>query len=142
MKPTQFKLILFIVVLIFSCNDNQSQKEFKRLKVWEGIQLAVKENRIDYLLEISKDTLECIECNDGESWILKEEFYSNYIKQIEQSKNKEYSIYSEEIGDENGFITLHRINYAEEFKGNSFNTIYTILEKENEIQFQGVFSVP
>jgi hypothetical protein len=140
MKINQFKFLL--PILILSCTNNQNQKEFERLEIWEDIRIAVKENRIDYLLEISKDTLECIECNNGEDWILKETFFVNYLEQIEISDSKEYSIYSETYEDEKGFNKRYRINYAYKGKGEKHNSIYTILEGEKGIQFQGVFGVP
>ena len=106
--------------------------------------MAAKEKRIDYLLEISKDTLECIECNAGNSWITKEEFFRNYLHQIEISDTKEYLVYSEKYEDKSGFSKRYRINYAysRTIFGEHSNSIYTILTGEKRIQFQGVFSVP
>ena len=130
--------------MILSCANNQSQKEFERLKIWEEIRIAAKEKRIDYLLEISKDTLECIECNDGKSWITKEEFFNNYLKQIEISETKEYNIYSEKYEEEKGFNRRYRINYSYggNERGQMHNSIYTILTGEKRVQFQGVFGIP
>lgn len=147
MKTNQRNLILPIVILtmsIMSCANNQNPTEFERLKIWEDIRVAAKEKRIDYLLEISKDTLDCIECNSGESWIIKKEFFNNHLKQIEVSNNKEYSIYSEKYEDEKGFTKRYRINYTYEIAGKEegYNAIYTILTGEKGIQFQGVFGVP
>ncbi len=143
MKPILFKQLLPFTILIFSCGNNQSQKEFERLEIWEEIRIAAKEKRIDYLLEISKDTLECIECNEGESWILKEEFFTKYIEQIEISDSKKYNIYSEKYEEEKGFAKRYRINYSYEGgKGEKHNSIYTILKGEDGIKFQGVFRVP
>ncbi|MEM9051771.1 MAG: hypothetical protein AAGC47_06940 [Bacteroidota bacterium] len=114
------------------------------MKIWEEIRIAAKENRIDYLLEISKDTLQCIECNAGESWITKEEFFNNYLRQIEISDTKEYSVYSEEYEEEKGFNRRYRINYSYggNGKGEKHNSIYTVLKGEKKVQFQGVFGVP
>ena len=144
MKTNPFKLLLPITILILSCTNNQSQKEFERLEIWEEIRIAAKEKRIDYLLEISKDTLECIECNEGESWITKEEFFNNYLYQIETSDIKEYSTYLEKYEDEKGFSKRYQINYAYggNGKGEKHNSVYTILTGEKRIQFQGVLGVP
>lgn len=144
MKTHHLKLLLPIIVLILSCTNNQSEKEFERLKIWEDIRIAAKEKRIDYLLEISKDTLECMGGNNGEDWISKEKFISNHLGQIEVSDNKEYSIYSEKYEEENGFNKRYRIgyNYGGGGKGEKHSSIYTILEGEKGIQFQGVFGVP
>lgn len=134
--------ILFIGLFASCANQTNQNEEFERLIIWEDIQNAIKENRISFLLDISKDTLECIECNDGKNRISKEEFFSEHIKQIKQPNNKKYSIQIEDIEDESGFNKRYRINYKEKFKGNNYNTIYTVLEKENKIQFQGVFGIP
>ena len=142
MKTKQFKLLISIAILILSCSNNQSQKEFDRLNIWEEIQRAVKEKNINYLLENSKDTLECIECNDGENWILKEEFFSKHFDQIVQRHKKEYIIHSEKYEGEKGFDKRYHINYSYEGKGEKYNIIYKIIEGEKGIQFQGVFGVP
>lgn len=114
------------------------------MDVWEDIRTAVKEKRINYLQEISKDTLDCIECNKGESKVAKEEFFINYLEQMEQLDTKEYSVYAEKYEEVVGFNTRYRINYAfnKDRKMEGYNSIYTILKGENGIQFQGVFSVP
>ncbi len=114
------------------------------MEIWEEIRIAAKEKRIDYLLGISKDTLECIECNEGESWILKEEFFTKYLEQIEISDSKEYSIYSEKYEEEKGFTKRYRISYSYggEGKVEKHNSIYTILKGTDGIKFQGVFGVP
>ena len=45
------KIILFnLITAIISCADPQHNKHFKRLKIWEDIQIAAKENKIEYLL--------------------------------------------------------------------------------------------
>jgi len=107
------------------------------------MRLAAKEKRIDYLLKISKDTLECIECNYGESWVLKEDFFTKYLEQIELSDGKEYNVYAEKFCTEKGFDKRYRISYAYgKGFGEKYNAIYTILEGKGGIQFQGVFSVP
>ena len=140
----QFKLILPIVILMLSCTNNHSNKKFKRLEIWEEIRNAVKEKRIDYLLEISTDTLECLGCNDGGNWISKEEFFSNYLEQIEISESKEYSIYSEKYEKVKGFSKRYRIgyNYGGGGRGEKNGIIYTLLKGEKGIQFQGLFGIP
>lgn len=135
-------LILLLPIMILSCVNNQDQKEFKRLKIWEEIRIAVKENRIDYLLKVSKDTLKCIECKDGESFIAKEAFFDAYINQIETSDMKEYSVYCEEYKEVKGFDTRYRINYSYDENGKKYNSIYTILTGADKVQFQGVFGIP
>jgi len=126
--------------LALACSNNQN--DFKRLKIWEDIRIAAKEKRIDFLLEISNDTIQCIECNNGSSWISKEEFFTNHIIQIETSDNKEYSVHSEKYDHENGYSKRHRIMYSYKGGEGGYNSIFPILEGENGIQFQGVFSVP
>ena len=68
---------IFIVLLMFvfciSCNKKD------KLIVWEKIQKEVRIKNIDYLLNISKDTLSCIECNKGKSKIIKEDFFKYYF---------------------------------------------------------------
>jgi len=132
------------MVLIWSCTNSQNQKEFERLEIWEEFRMAAKEKRIDFLLENSKDTLECIECNKGENWILKEEFFKNHLKQIELSETKEYSVFLERYESVKGFTERYRITYSYRGRGKreEHNSIYTILKGENSIQFQGVFGVP
>lgn len=143
MKINQFIIKIIFIGLITSCGNQKSQnEEFERLAIWEDIQIAIKENRTSFLLDIAKDTLDCVECNNGKSRISKTDFYSEHLNQIRQPKNKKYNFYTEEINIESESIKKHRINYSEEFKGNKYNTIYTIIEKENKIEFQGVFSVP
>ena len=56
-KTNPFKIFLPILILFLSCTNNQSQKKFERLEIWEEIRMAAKVKRIDYLLEIS-DTKE------------------------------------------------------------------------------------
>jgi len=122
--------------------EKRRKKAFERLKIWEDIRIAAKEKRIDFLLEISNDTIQCVECNEGEDWRSKEEFFSNHLEQIEISDTKEYSVYSESYYEEKGYTKRYRINYAYEGgEGPGYNLIYTILEGENGIKFQGVFSV-
>lgn len=131
-----------IVLLLISCSNNKIQKETK-LDVWESILQAVNQNNIDYLLEISADTLSCDECNYGESWIEKENFFRNHFEQMNLGRNDNYDFFVEDISTiNNGYDKRYRINYRKEYKGSKYNIIYTILEGENGIQFNGVYSVP
>jgi len=114
MEVLQLKLIIPIIILSLSFSNNQSKEEFERLKIWEDIRIAAKEKRIDFLLEISNDTIQCVECNEGEDWRSKEEFFSNHLEQIEISDTKEYSVYSESYYKEKGYTKRYRINYAYE----------------------------
>ncbi len=139
-----FKIIvLLILALNFSCN-NQKQKKIDKLKIWEDLQIAAKDKKIDYLLTISNDILDCIECNDGESRIRKEDFFENHINQIIQSKEG-YSVYIEEYVEKEGYDKIYRIGYTERGnngRGEISSTVYTILEGKRGIQFQGVIGIP
>lgn len=131
---------LITTILLTSCFTKI--KEQPKLEVWETIQKAVKDKNIKYLLEISKDTLNCVECNNGKNKIIKEAFFNNHYEQMHLFKNDEYTYYEEKIDTIKGFNKLYRINYQEENKGNSYTIIYTLLKGDNKVKFQGVFSVP
>lgn len=142
MKAHQFKFFLLMLPFVFSCGNTQSPSEFERLEMWENIRTAVKEKRIDYLIEISKDTLDCMECNEGNSKITKEEFFNSHLRQMEVSDTQPYSVFIEKYTKEKGFDQRYRVNYLFENGGESQNIIYTFLTNENNIQFQGVFGIP
>ena len=146
MKRYLHQIILIILALCSSCANNTSEEEnertFVKLEIWEDIQEAVRENNIDYLLEISKDTLVCIECNDGESLIGKEVFYANYMDQMKRPKNKDYTIYVDQFEGKSGLEKQYRINYAGESGNAKYNTIYTLVESRHGVKFEGVFTVP
>lgn len=144
MKLHHLTLFLLTALLIFSCSNNSSQQEFDRLEQWEEIRTAAKADNIDYLLNISADTLECIECNEGESWVVKEGFFAHYLEQIETSDDKPYNFHSEAYEDESGFNTRYRITYSYGGGGSGepHSSIYTLLTGEKGIQFQGVIGIP
>ena len=49
----------------------------------------------------------------------------------------------EDINDSNNkFKKRYRITYSKKYKGNKYDIIYTILQNNNKIKFQGVFSIP
>lgn len=119
---------------MFSCNKNVKKKI--KLEVWEDIRDAANNNDIGYLLNISKDTLTCVECNEGESTIEKEKFYRKYINQLYQNKN--YKVFTDTLDTS----IKYRIIYDKHNKGNSYSMIYTILKNEKSIKFLGVESIP
>ncbi len=145
MKTNLHQLMFILIVLFSSCanssSDEETEKPFVKLEIWEDIQQAVRENNIDYLLEISKDKLVCIECK-GESRVEKKEFYANYIHQLKQPENKEYTVYVNQFEGKSGLEKEYRINYAAESGSIKYNTIYTLVESRHGVQFEGVFSVP
>ena len=97
MNFKNYILITVFVTLFSSCEKNT--KYFQKQDVWEKILKAVEEDNIDYLLKISSDTLQCIECNNGKDWISKENFFKNSFEDIRLSKNKKYSYFKESINE-------------------------------------------
>lgn len=127
------RIVLVLIVLFYSC-----KKDYEKLGVWEKIKAETKVNNVDYLLEISADTLACVECNNGNSKVEKKTFYNKYFTQMDVIKNSNYTFFTEKIniGDYN---KRHRIGYS---ISNKETRIYTVLEGSNGILFLGVFSVP
>lgn len=135
-------LVLCLLISLMSCGTEKTPKEFKRLEVWEGIQVAVKEKNIDYLLEISQDTLDCLECNDA-SRVSKEDFFSKHFDQIKPPFDRRYSFYEEKYDSVKGFNKRYRIMYDDGKDGDESSMIvYTILTGENGIKYLGAFWVP
>jgi|TARA_R110000868_G_scaffold367410_2_gene630380 predicted metalloprotease with PDZ domain len=130
-------VILIMIFSIISCQKKSTQK----LDIWEKVLSSVKSNDKEFLIKISNDTLDCIECNEGKSIIIKEKFFSNSYDQLQQLDKKEYSYYVENSKID-GYSKLYRINYNKENNGNKYNIIYSLLEGEKGIKFLGVFSVP
>jgi len=123
-----------------SCSEQKKPTEFKRLKIWEAIQVAAKEERINYLLEISQDTLYC-QCNEDR--IPKEDFFSKHFDKMKQPYNREYDVYEERFKNVKGYNKRYRISYFDGGRGDeTSSTIYTILVGEKGIKFLGVFSIP
>lgn len=125
-------VLLFVVLFLVSC------KKHEKLEIWERIRAEVKANNFEYLLEISADTLECVECNNGKSSIIKEDFYKNYFYQMKLIEKNNYTFFTDTISND-GYFKRHRINYSLDGKS---NVIYTVLEGNNGILFLGVFGVP
>ena len=132
---------LKILMLLLSSCFNKN-KGFQKNDVWERIIEATERKDTEYLLNISRDTLQCLECNNGESWINKEDFFKKKINQMSLARSKEYTYFIEELKSDEGFDKRVRISYLEDYKENEYSIIYTILTRENKIQFLGVFSVP
>lgn len=130
--------VLTLIMLILSCHDKKNQKNNE----WEVILKAVKNKNIEYLLKISEDSLQCLECNNGESWVNKERFFRKNINQMSLASSKNYTLFVEGIKMEDGFNKRIRISYFEKHKGNEYTIIYSILTGENKVKFLGVFSVP
>jgi hypothetical protein len=140
MKNNKKHIQLVILIMIFSIISCQN-KPTQKLDIWEKVLSSVKSNDKEFLLKISNDTLDCIECNEGKSRISREKFFSNNYDQLQQLDKKEYSYYVEDSKID-GYSKLYRINYNEENNGNKYNIIYSLLEGEKGIKFLGVFSVP
>ena len=133
--------VLMLIILFSSCINKT--KDYKKLEIWEKILKSVEEENINYLLKISSDTLQCVVCNNGKDWIKKELFFKNHINQMQLGGNKNYSYYMDDINDSNNkFKKRYRITYSKKYKGNKYDIIYTILQNNNKIKFQGVFSIP
>ena len=132
------KLLKTTILLVLFCSCKNTQEQQNNLDIWENIQKEVEIKNLNYLLKISNDTLSCLGCNNGKDWTTKHGFFNNHIEQMRTVKNKKYTYYVEEINSVGDFKKRYRINY--EFK--KYNLIYTLLESENEIRFQGVFSIP
>jgi hypothetical protein len=141
MKAKNYIIITIFIVLFSSCK--KSTKNFQKQGVWEEILKAAEEDNIDYLLEISSDTLQCIECNNGRDWVKKEKFFRNNLDNIKLVKNRKYSYFIESINSlESEFNEIIKITYKNKYKGNNYIVIYTILKGEEKIKFLGASSVP
>ncbi len=139
LRINNFK-ILFTILLFSSCFNKR--ENFQKYDTWEKIIESVEKKNIEYLLEISADTLQCLECNNGGSWVTKEDFFNKNIEQMKLPKNEVYTYFVERIQNDKGFSQRVRINYLEKNNGNEYNIIYTILKGEKKVRFLGVFSVP
>jgi len=136
------KSYILILIILFSSCVNKTEV-YKKLEIWENVLKAVEEENIDYLLKISSDSLQCLECNNGENWVKKEVFFKNNLDQMKLGDNKKYSYFEENISDVNSeFKERIRITYKKKYKGNKYDIIYTILQNNNSLKFQGVFSIP
>jgi hypothetical protein len=138
---SKVKFIIIFIILFSSCKENS--KNFQKLEVWEKIQEAVQKRNIDYLLNISSDSLQCLECSKGKHWVTKEVFFRDNFDQMKLGENENYGYFIENIEDLNiGFKERIRISYGKKYKGNKYDIIYTILRNESNIKFSGVFSIP
>ncbi len=134
-------VLLLVMVLLFSCSKKNNS--FKKCNEWEQILKAVKEKQIDYLLNISSDTLKCLECDNGKSLVTKEVFFKRYFEQMKLGGDLEYSFFIEDLSDFDSVFTKRiRISYKKEYKKNKYDIIYTLLKGEDSIKFIGVFSIP
>ena len=135
--------IHFLVIFLFACVG--CNKNFERIESWEKIKDAASDNRVSYLLQISSDTLDCVECNDGLSRISKELFFKKYLDQINFVQGKEYGYHIENYQGQIGFDQLVIISYS--FKKGLFGQenhdyLFRYLKGEKGIRFLGVISVP
>lgn len=129
--------ILSSIIFVFFLTCKTSQKEFK---IWENIRNEVKEKDISYLLDISLDTLDCIECNNGKSKISKSLFFKEHFDQMNIALKNNYGVYTEEV--KNGSILIKRYRISYQTSDNS-TIVYTILKYPNgKIKFSGVFGIP
>lgn len=135
-------LILIFLLITYSCKKNINKEKNKKLAIWEKILEADNENNISFLLKISEDSLQCVECDNGKSWVKKGEFFNQHIDQLRLGSKTNYSYFVEDIKDITGYNKRYRISYTNKFKGNKYDIIYTILEGQKGIKFLGVFSVP
>lgn len=131
------KIILTVSLTLFTFCNPQTKIQPKN-EIWENIQKAVFNRDLDYLLSISADTLDCIECNEGKSKVTKENFFNNYIEEIDFLKDKEYRTFLDEIKTSYGSEKRYRVNY----QFTNSNTICTILEGNGKIVFKGCFTIP
>lgn len=130
-------LIILLSLTLFTFCKRTPQVQPK-LEIWEDVQKAVFARDIDYLLSISSDTLDCLECNMGESKVSKEDFFNNYLEEIDLLKNEDYSYFVEKINSGDGFEKRYRVNYR--YKNG--NTICTVLEGNGKIKFKGCLAIP
>lgn len=135
-------LILIFLIITYSCKEKINKEKNKKLAIWEKILEADNENNISFLLQISGDSLQCVECDNGKSWVKKSVFFNKYINQLRLGSKENYSYFVEDLRDVTGYNKRYRISYAKKFRGNKYDIIYTILEGEKGIKFLGVFSVP
>lgn len=131
--------ILCSVVLLTLLSCIKTQKSKHKLEFWEKIKTAVLNEDLTYLLSISKDTLKCIECEEGKSKTSKEEFFKLYIGQMQDIKGQEYVVSTDTIQNE---LIRHRVTYQKSYKGNDYSIIYTLIENKEVVSFLGVESVP
>ncbi|CAL2107133.1 conserved hypothetical protein [Tenacibaculum sp. 190524A02b] len=134
--------ILFILAIVgfFSCKNRIHKERTTTLNSWEQIKTAVIKNNIAFLIENSTDTLNCIECNNGNNKIAKKLFYNEHFNQMDVIKNKEYSFFTKDINNSK-FNKKHKISYIINDKE---TMVYELLENTNtnKVIFLGVISIP
>lgn len=133
--------ILILILLVPSCITKA--KSYQKLEIWENVLNAVKNENVNYLLEISSDSLKCIECNNGRDWVKKEVFFENHLNQMRLGEEKKYSYFKEDVIEKNSqFTEKFRVIYSKQNKGNKYEIVYTLLQGDNKIKFLGVYSIP
>lgn len=138
-------ILACIVISIFIFTKcKKVTKDLQKNDAWEQILEAVEKKDIDYLLSYSSDSLQCVECSSGKSWVLKDTFFKKHFNQMQLMKNKDdYSYFIEDISNQNkNFQKKIRITYKQEYEGNKYDIIYTLLKNEESFMFFGVFSIP
>lgn len=147
-----FYYIFFLanVFSFFNCNQT---KELKRVdnginneidKFWDSMVKAIREKKIDYLVENSKFEIECKNCgiNQGGNELYESRiFFTNYIDKINPPEKKNYTL-STNVGNvlPGEYEKLHLINYS--LKKDRMNIIYSIEENSGVLKFRGSFTVP
>ena len=132
------KILLIINLFLLSINISCKKKESEKLNFWEDFKHAVEVNNIEYLLDVSNDTLQCLSCNNGNDLIYRNDFFENHIDNIKIILDKDYLYDIEKIEDSGISKKIYRINYRFE----KYNLIYTFIEFKSKKTYHGVFSVP
>lgn len=142
MKIKNILTVTIFAILFFGCKNVNN--DFQKLDAWEKILEAVEEKNIDFLMKISSDSLQCVECNNGKSLVIKKLFFKEHFDQMKLvSRNEKYSYFLEkDIKLNSEFDEIIRISYKKKFEGNKYDIIYTIKKKGEKFKFIGVFSIP
>ncbi|APD07505.1 hypothetical protein UJ101_02001 [Flavobacteriaceae bacterium UJ101] len=140
------RIILFLtLMLLFSCDKEKKQVE--KFTFWETFTTTDDTN---FLLNHSKDTIKCSECNVENELITKQAFFKNDFRGIiSKLKGEEYYTHKEKRNNE----YIYRVSYTlgeKKIIDKIFNNkaegvttlIFMLTEKDRKIIFEGVISVP
>ena len=153
MKKIIYLCIIGVIIFSFSCKTNtntepryEKKEEKGELTIfWTTFQNAVKNNDYFFLIQNSLSKIECLDCGiipDTTEWYPAELVFGSYLEKIVAPSNKDYII-SHDVGNVplNQGEKIHYINYIINGR-RSYNKIYSIIEKEKEFKFRGMFTVP
>lgn len=149
-KLNSFSIAFVIIFLIFSCGTKDVHKgveiyDKKLVEFWELYLTAFKSQNIEFLLENSNPEIQCGNCGieqDSTEWFQAKYLFDYHIDKIMPPLNKKYTVLEVDFSNtdfKNGKI--YRVNYFMK-KGEGYNLIYSILEKDNKFKFIGMFTVP